>query len=108
MKSLRLAVHLHMISALVVLANGISSAQAQTAGGVLRVYHRDNPPSASLLGESTISAVVPFMIVFNNLVVFDNAQPHESLESIVPDIATSWAWDESGTKLTFKLSQGVK
>ena len=29
-------------------------------------------------------------------------------ETIVPDLAESWAWDASKTKLTFKLRQGVK
>ena len=31
------------------------------------------------------------------------------MQSIVPDLALSWAWDEeSGRKLTFKLHQSVK
>jgi ABC-type transport system substrate-binding protein len=31
-----------------------------------------------------------------------------SLQSIVPDLATSWAWNEDGTELTFKLRSDVK
>src|SRR5262249_39679395 len=31
-----------------------------------------------------------------------------SLESIVPDLATSWAWQDGGTKLVFKLREGVR
>ena len=46
-------------------------ASAQKAGGTLRVSHRDNPPSASIHEEATISTVMPFMSVYNNLVVFD-------------------------------------
>ena len=30
-----------------------------------------------------------------------------SLQSIVPDLATSWSWSEEGTELTFPLRQGV-
>ena len=41
------------------------SALAQKAGGVLRVTHRDNPPSASIHEEATISTVMPFMAVYN-------------------------------------------
>ena len=85
-----------------------SPAAAQKKGGTLRLYHNDNPPSTSLLEEATIASVMPFAAVFNNLVVFDPAKPHESLETVIPDLAESWSWDASNTKLTFKLRQGVK
>src|SRR5690606_1498533 len=81
---------------------------AQKSGGTLRLYELDNPPSASLHEESTITAVTPFSGVYNNLVMFDPLKPHESLETIVPDLAETWSLDPSKTKLTFKLRQGVK
>ncbi len=81
---------------------------AQKPGGVLRSYIWDNPPSASIHEEATISTVFPFMPVFNNLVMFDQTKLEAGLDTIVPDLATSWAWDDSKTKLTFKLNQGVK
>src|SRR5882757_6904177 len=81
---------------------------AQKQGGTLRISHRDNPPSASIHEESTISTVEPFMAVFNNLVVFDPKEKVNSPDHIVPDLAESWSWDASNTKLTFKLRQGVK
>jgi peptide/nickel transport system substrate-binding protein len=81
---------------------------AQKKGGTLRLYHNDNPPSTSLHEESTIASVMPFAAVFNNLVVFDPARVHESLETVIPDLAESWSWDPTNTKLTFKLRQGVK
>src|SRR5207302_11306328 len=83
-------------------------AAAQKRGGTLRLYHNDNPPSTSLLEEATIASVTPFAAVFNNLVVFDPAKPHESLETVIPDLAESWSWDSTNAKLTFKLRQGVK
>src|SRR5437660_313907 len=66
------------------------------------------PPSTSLLEESTIASVTPFAAIFNNLVVFDPAKPHESLETVIPDLAESWSWDATNTRLTFKLRRGVK
>jgi peptide/nickel transport system substrate-binding protein len=48
------------------------------------------------------------MGVFNNLVMFDQHVKQNSLESIVPDLATGWSWNEEGTALTFPLRQGVK
>jgi peptide/nickel transport system substrate-binding protein len=83
-------------------------AAAQKQGGTLRYYHRDNPPTTSIHEEATISTVNPFMMVFNNLVLFDQHKPRNSLETIVPDLAESWSWDESGKRLTFKLRQGVR
>jgi peptide/nickel transport system substrate-binding protein len=83
-------------------------ALAQKQGGTLRIYHRDNAPSGSIHEEATISTVQPFMGVFNNLVVYDQTKPINSPETIVPDLAESWAWDATNTKLTFKLRQGVK
>ncbi|WP_375775458.1 ABC transporter substrate-binding protein [Bradyrhizobium sp. ma5] len=85
-----------------------SPASAQKKGGTLRLYHNDNPPSTSLLEESTIASVMPFAAVFNNLVVFDPAKVHESIDTVIPDLAESWSWDQTNTKLTFKLHHGVK
>src|SRR6476659_5693515 len=81
---------------------------AQKTGGTLRVSHRDNPPSASIHEEATISTVMPFMAVYNNLVVFDPAEKQNRPDKIVPDLATEWAWSNDGKDLTFKLRDGVK
>lgn len=83
-------------------------ALAQKQGGTLRIYHRDNLPSASIHEEATISTVQPFMAIFNNLVLFDQSKQLNTPDTIVPDLAESWAWDATNTKLTFKLRQGVK
>jgi peptide/nickel transport system substrate-binding protein len=62
----------------------------------------------SILEEATVFARGPMMGVFNNLVVFDQHVTQNSLQSIVPELATSWSWNEDGTELTFALRQGVK
>jgi peptide/nickel transport system substrate-binding protein len=62
----------------------------------------------SLLEESTVAVTRPMMPVFNNLVMFKQDVPQNSLRSIVPDLATSWSWNEEGTELTLPLRQGVK
>ena len=83
-------------------------AMAQKPGGILRIYHRDSPASMSVHEEGTIGVIMPMMGVFNNLVMFDQNVPQNSDKSIVPDLATSWAWNEDHTALTFKLRDGVK
>jgi len=85
-----------------------STVLAQKAGGILKIYTPDSPATMSILEEATTFAVGPMMGVFNNLVLFDQSVKQNSLQSIVPDLATGWAWSEDGTRLTFKLRQGVK
>src|SRR5258708_6990307 len=82
-------------------------ALAQKQGGILRVYHRDSPASASIHEEATYSVNVPFMPVFNNLVIYKQDVAQNSLESIVPELADSWAWSGDNKTLSFKLHQGV-
>jgi peptide/nickel transport system substrate-binding protein len=83
-------------------------ALAQKSGGILRLTHFDSPASMSILEESTRAAEQPMMAVFNNLVIYDQHVPQNSLKSIVPDLATKWEWSEDGKELTFPLRQGVK
>src|SRR6516162_4226725 len=81
---------------------------AQKQGGILKTYDPDSPGGLSIQEEATVFARGPMMGVFNNLIMFDQHKPQVSLESIVPDLATSWSWNEEGTELTFQLRQGVK
>ena len=84
------------------------AALAQKNGGILKAYHRGTPPSGSIHEEATNSTVAPYMGVYNNLIMYDQAIAVESLDTIVPDLATKWAWNGDKTKLTFTLRKGVK
>ena len=64
-----------------------TSALAEKSGGIMKFYHRGTPPSGSIHEEATSSTVVPYMSVFNNLVMFDQAKPVNSAETIVLDLA---------------------
>ncbi|HEX3417107.1 MAG TPA: ABC transporter substrate-binding protein, partial [Stellaceae bacterium] len=83
------------------------AAFAQKQGGILKMYNPDSPASMSIHEEATIVSERPMMGVFNNLVMFDQHVPQNSLASIVPDLATGWSWNEDGTELTLPLHQGV-
>ena len=84
------------------------SLAAEKQGGILRMYHRDSPASASIHEDATYSVNVPFMPVFNNLVIYDQNDRAKQHGHDRPDLADSWAWSSDNKTLTFKLHPGVK
>src|SRR6516225_3566485 len=96
------------IGVLLGVITGSTAAFAQKPGGILRIPHADSPASMSTHEEATRSTATPMMGVFNNLVLFDQHVPQNTLSSIVPDLAISWSWDEDKTALTFGLRQNVR
>ncbi len=85
----------------------IESASAQKQGGALRIYQYDSPASMSIHEEAFNSAQNPMMVVFNNLVLFEQNVPQNRMNTIVPDLATKWSWNADMTTLTFQLRHGV-
>ncbi len=76
---------------------------------MLRIFHRDNPTNASILEETNASTVVAFMPVFNNLVMFDPAVAQNTAESIIPDLAESWTWNDDKNRAVLQAAaSGVK
>src|SRR5437868_3924499 len=109
MRSMRVLVATLLATALLSLFAASSRAIAgEKQGGILRVYHRDSPASASIHEEATYSTNVPFMPVFNNLVLFKQDVPQNSVEALEPELATKWAWSADNKTLTFTLREGVK
>src|SRR5215469_9081718 len=95
--------------AAVLLAIVVSNpALAQKRGGILKMYSLDSPASVSILEEADYFAQRPIAPVFNNLVMYDQHVKQSGLDTIVPELATSWTWNEEGTELTLPLRQGVK
>ena len=93
---------------LIVIMSLAAAAMAQKPGGTLRVPLGGTPTSASLLEESSIGVLRPFMPVFNNLVIYDQLDKTPRPETIRPDLATEWSWSPDNLVLTLKLREGVK
>jgi len=85
----------------------IPATSAAKRGGVLRIFQYDSPASMSIHEEAFNSAQNPMMSVFNNLVLFQQDVPQNRMDTIVPDLATKWAWNADMTALTFQLRGGV-
>src|SRR5262249_5824098 len=90
------------------LAATAANAGEPKSGGILKMFHRETPGGLSIHEEATFSTNVPMMGVFNNLVIYDQHKPQNSMDTIVPELATSWAWSADKKDLTFKLREGVK
>ena len=82
---------------------GGQGALAQKSGGILKMPDFASPASMSIHEEVTRAAITVLMPVFNNLVLFDQHKERNTIDTIVPDLAESWAWSEDGKELTFKL-----
>jgi len=99
---------IHALVLGLVLAASTFTVHAQKSGGTLRVPQRENPSSASLHEESSISVMQPFMAVYNNLVIYDQQAEMATADTIRPELATSWSWSTDNKVLTMKLREGVK
>ena len=99
---------LRLVAAIVAIAAFSHPAVAQKTGGILKIHLLDSPASMSIHEEATVVAERPVMAVFNNLVIFDQHIAQNSLESVRPELAKSWSWNEEQTELTFDLREGVK
>src|SRR5271168_1650972 len=99
---------LRIIAAVAAIVAFSAVAFGQKPGGILRVHLLDSPASMSIHEEATVVAERPVMAVFNNLVIFDQHVAQNSADSIRPELAKSWSWNEEGTELTFQLRDGIK
>jgi peptide/nickel transport system substrate-binding protein len=105
-----------VLTALIALAL-VAVAEAQRAnklvpgkpGGVLTALTREELSEGFAIHESvSISTIWPAHPCFNNLVAFDPVKPLESLDSVVPDLAEKWSWQDNYRNLVFFLRRGVK
>ena len=60
--------------------------RAQQRGGTLKLYQGASPASMSVHEEAGYSASVSGMPVFNNLVMYKQNIPQNSVSTIVPDL----------------------
>ena len=65
-------------------------------GGTLNVMLREDLSQGFAIHEAaTISVVFPSSPCFNNLVMFDPANPVESPDTVVPELAERWSWQDN-------------
>jgi len=68
----------------------------------------EDPPGFSIHESSTISGVWPLSPCYSNLVLFDPLKPHESVETVIPELAERWSWQDTYRNLVFFLRKNVR
>ncbi|HET7341841.1 MAG TPA: ABC transporter substrate-binding protein [Methylomirabilota bacterium] len=83
-------------------------AQTPKHGGVLVTSPLSATSSLSPHEESTVSTVQQASPCFNNLLYFDPARKQESADTLIPELAEKWAWQDGNRTLVFNLRHDVK
>src|SRR6266542_442266 len=97
--------------ALLLVLLALLPAQAQTPkrGGILNAMQGEDLPTGFSIHEtSTIFGLWPVAPCYSNLVIFDPLKPQESAETVIPELAEKWSWQDNYRNLVFFLRQGVK
>jgi peptide/nickel transport system substrate-binding protein len=67
-------------------------------GGVMNVLTREDLAQGFSIHESvTLSTIWPAQPCFNNLVTFDPVKPLETFDTVVPELAERWSWQDRST-----------
>jgi peptide/nickel transport system substrate-binding protein len=83
-------------------------AQAPKHGGILNAMLAEDPPGFSIHESATISGVWPVMPCYSNLVLFDPLKPQETAETVLPELAERWSWQDGYRNLVFFLRKAVR
>src|SRR5262249_15788110 len=92
-----------------VVATGVP-AQGQTpkGGGILNALLIEERPGLLIHESATVSNVWPMSPCYSNLVLFDPAKPQESVDTVIPELADRWSWQDNYRNLVFFLKKNVK
>ncbi len=104
-----------VIAALVILVAAALFAAAADAqagkpkrGGILNSVLTEDPPGLLVHESATISNVWPMSPCYSNLVIFDPLKPLDSAETVIPELAEKWSWQDNYRNLVFFLRRNVK
>jgi peptide/nickel transport system substrate-binding protein len=78
-------------------------------GGVLRLVLREDLPQGFAIHESATNSVTwPAMPCYSNLVIFNQLKRMGRLDTIAPELAERWSWQDNYRNLVFFLRRDVR
>jgi peptide/nickel transport system substrate-binding protein len=93
----------------VVLASWLPArSQTPKRGGVLQSVLIEDPPGLLVHESATVSNVWPMSPCYSNLVYFHPLKPLESADTVIPELAEKWSWQDNYRNLVFFLRKSVK
>jgi len=98
-----------LVVAVLLLALLPAYGQTPKHGGILNAMQAEDLPAGFSIHEtSTILGLWPAMPCYSNLVLFDPFNPRESAETIRPELAEKWSWQDDYRNLVFFLRKNVR
>jgi peptide/nickel transport system substrate-binding protein len=85
-----------------------AGAQTPKYGGVLVTHPLSATPSLSPHEESTVATTQQASPCFNNLVYYDPAKKQENVDTLIPELAEKWSWQDGHRNLVFFLRRDVR
>jgi ABC-type transport system substrate-binding protein len=78
-------------------------------GGVLRLVLREDLPQGFAIHETATNSVPwPAMPCYSNLVIFDQTKPIGRVDTIVPELAERWSWQDNYRNLVFFMRKDAR
>jgi peptide/nickel transport system substrate-binding protein len=103
-----LALGLALVSALLAGLGAPAESQTPKKGGVLQTLLIEDPPGLLAHESATVSNVWPMSPCYSNLVLFHPLKPLESADTVIPELAERWSWQDNYRNLVFFLRKNVK
>src|SRR5712664_1245600 len=103
-----LAVGLLMFGLTVVAVGLPASGQSPKRGGILNSLLTEDPPGLLIHESATVSNVWPMSPCYSNVVLFHPLKSLESAETVIPELAERWSWQDNFRSLVFFLRKNVR
>ena len=98
-----------LLAGIILLAAAVPAAgQTPKRGGILQSMVTEDPPGFSIHESATVSTVWPISPCYSNLVYYDAAKVQETVDTVVPELAEKWSWQDNHRNLVFFLRKNVK
>ncbi|MBF8288141.1 MAG: peptide ABC transporter substrate-binding protein [Candidatus Rokubacteria bacterium] len=85
-----------------------AGSQTPKRGGILNTLVIEDPPGLLIHESATVSNVWPMSPCYSNLVLFHPLKPLESAETVIPELAERWSWQDNYRNLVFFLRKNAR